>query len=474
MALTGAKDERPGWRDFAVRFIPRHASPVWMVFILIVVSIVSAAILVFLPFKAQMAMIMAFPAAIGAIYILLNPVMGVFTFYFIEFFRPQSFIPALRPLKPGLMSVLITIIAFIIHIAITKKRIIWDNINWPYIGFIIIVGSGTFTAMNSRWAYNIFEVMIIGFLVYFVALNLLDTHKRLSILIWMLLLIHAYFAVKGIPSGGHVNTTLMGDENDYALAMNSVLPFAFFLFLRTTGIKKFAALVILVLFVLAVVASMSRGGWLGLVAALGYCIIRSKKVVMSLGVALILMVAAGLFAPDKYWDEISSISDTKESTAQTRLDYWKAAVEMYKAYPITGVGAGNGSFRMPEFYGGNRDRATQWGRTFHGTLPQVIAELGTVGLICYLTMMIWAFVYLNRIFKHCAHNRASPAFIWADSILGGMIGYLVSATFLSSTYYPQLWTLYAFTVILLRLTLRETPIIAYNEGASAPPRPLTV
>jgi O-antigen ligase len=185
-----------------------------------------------------------------------------------------------------------------------------------------------------------------------------------------------------------------------------------------------------------------------LAAVIVFSIIRSKRKLLSLGIVGVIILAIFLFAPPDFMQQVQSISDTDEGTAQSRINYWKAAVRMYIDNPIIGVGAGNGPIRMPEYVQGFRSSATQWGRTFHGTLPQVLAELGTLGIGLYMLMVIYALRIIMRVRKRAILEDDETMVTIADGLTGAMIGYMVSATFLSTAYYPQLWTLFVFTIIL--------------------------
>jgi O-antigen ligase len=205
---------------------------------------------------------------------------------------------------------------------------------------------------------------------------------------------------------------------------------------------------------------MSRGGWVGLTGIILYCIMGSKRKVLSLAITTGLALAVVMFAPAQYWTEVNSISDTNEATARTRINYWKAGVSMFVDNPIIGVGAGNGPVRMSEYVHGFRDNATQWGRTFHGTFPQVMAELGGLGLGLYLILIIYATSLLVKIRKRAFTDNDVIVQIISSAIIGSIIGYILTATFLSTAYYPHLWTLFVLTFILYFLP---------NEGKSELP-----
>jgi putative inorganic carbon (HCO3(-)) transporter len=440
-----------------------------LIFLLFVLFLGAALTLAILPNMLQYAMIAAVPAIVFAITILKNVYLGVFYYYLFEFLRPVDFIPALRPLKIVMLIELLTLIAWLFYLIKNHAKIKWDNFNNLYIGFIAVMGFTIITAMNNRFAFNMTQAMLVNFVIFLIATNIVDSKARLNRLIWLLLLIHVYHALKGVynfavvgfvaagqHTTGRTGSGFIGDENDFALALNTMIPFAYFFFMSfRNGFKKYFSLFLVLIFILGVVASNSRGGWVGLGAVIIFCIARSKRKLLSLGIVALLLLAGALFAPPDFWQEMQSISDTNAGTAQSRLNYWKAAGRMYLDSPIIGVGAGNGPIRMPEYVQGFRSSATQWGRTFHGTLPQILAELGTLGIGFYLLMVIYAFKTLFRVRKRAVAEDNESLSTIADCLTGSMIGYLACATFLSTAYYPQLWTLFVLIIILKYLPMRE-------------------
>jgi probable O-glycosylation ligase (exosortase A-associated) len=417
-----------------------------------------------IPRDFQLVIIFAIPAAIFAILILLNPFIGVYVYLLFEYLRPYDLIPALLPLKLPIVIIGITAISWVIRLSRTKTMI-WTNFSWLYLGFVALIAFTVFTADIYFYALQVFKEALVVFVMFVVAVNVVNNYSRLRKLVWLLLAIHLFLALEGISNyifadatkagqqtSGAVGTFFLADENDFALALNVMLPFAFFSAVYARRFyTRMIALGITVSLIFGVVSSFSRGGWVGLVAALGFCLLRTKRKVLSLSIAVVLSIALIMVAPEEYWDEISTISDTRETTAVTRLNYWKAAVNMYLDYPIVGVGASNGGAQLPNYITGYRNPATQWGRAFHGTLPQVLAELGTVGIALYLGMIITAFRYLSRIRRDAIREGGDYETIqMVDSVIGGIVAFLVTGTFLSTAYYPQLWTLFTLAMIIVR------------------------
>lgn len=430
------------------------------------ISLLSGYVLAKLPNKLQLVLMAAVPAFIVVTTIISNPYLGIFYYFLNEYLRPVDFLTGLRPLRLSLLIEALTLVSWILFLGRFQRKLKWDKLNNLYIAFIAVMGLTVVTAMNNRYAFDTTQLMIVNFVIFLIATNIVNSERRLEGLIWLLLIVHLYHAFKGIynyaiigyvaagqRTSGVTGSSFIGDENDFALALNVMLPFAYFYYVYTKNLfKKYLSFSIMVIFVLAVVSSMSRGGWVGLMAIIFYCIIKSKRKVRSLVITGALAAAIVLFAPAEYWQEVQSISDTNEATAQSRFNYWKAGVRMFLDNPLIGVGAGNGPIRMPEYVQGFRDSATQWGRTFHGTLPQVLGELGGLGFGLYIIMIIYALRLLAYIGKLPFIENSETLHVASSGAAVSIVGYMVTATFLSTAYYPQLWTLFAFTIILKYLS----------------------
>ena len=444
-----------------------------------------------MPAKISYLMIAIIPGILVCLLILKNAYLGVLAFYFYSFLRPYDFIPALRPLRFTMIIEIVTLLAWIIHVFITKQKLKWCNFNWFFLGFVAVIGLTVITARNNFYAYENFLAMFTYFVIFFVASNIIDSEKRVYRIIWLLMLIHAYFALKGTytfvtgqhidalgkTTSGIVGSGFIGDENDFALAINVFVPFAYFGVIYFKGKLKLVSLGLLTIFIMGVVSSFSRGGLVGLVCLTIYCILSSKRKLAGLGVALVAAVLMVIFAPASYWQEAESIQDVNEGTAMSRIRYWEAAFKMYADHPLIGVGAGNGGIHMPEYVyvGEDRDPNTQYGRAFHGTMPQIFAELGTLGAVCYIIMLVMAVLLMRKVIKAHAGKEDSdlPVYL-ARSLIGSVIAYITTATFISTAYYPYLWTIYTLIVALAlawksadRQNAATAPVMAVNDRPGA-------
>lgn len=452
------------------------------VLVLAVISVGAALALLILPDKIQLAMILAVPGLVFLLIVLLNPYVGICIYLIFEFMRPYDLFPVLLPLKVPMLVIGTTGLAWLIRVS-RAGGIRMYRFTWVYLAFVALIGFTVVTAGNYYFALQTFKAMIIYVIIFFASLDFVNSYKRLNRIVWLMLLIHLYLALKGTlnylggqyvfgnqVTSGAVGTSFLADENDYALALNVMIPFAFFAVTYSHKLlAKLASFGILISLMFGVVSSFSRGGWLGLVAAIGYCLLRSKRKAVTISFAIVLIITLAIAAPSSYWNEIATISDTHQATAETRFHYWKAAVRMYLDYPLIGVGASNGGPHLPDYMTGIAHPEREWGRAFHGTFPQVLAELGTVGIVLYLSLLIMAFRNLSRARRSALHDSEDTMTIqFSDSIIGAMLAYLVSATFLSTAYYPQLWTLLTFSMVVYKLNSeRLEHFREESEAASA-------
>ncbi len=133
----------------------------------------------------------------------------------------------------------------------------------------------------------------------------------------------------------------------------------------------------------AVFLTGPRGGLVGLTASLFACLVfsRNPKVL----VAVLIPVFVTVFAVQG-GDVLKSRSQTivdyeGETSAETRLQAWAAAVGMLKEYPFTGVGVACFVKAMPDF-SDKQPRAT------HSVPFQFAGEIGAFALIAYCLIVL--------------------------------------------------------------------------------------
>ncbi|HED37017.1 MAG TPA: hypothetical protein ENI76_02040, partial [Ignavibacteria bacterium] len=176
-------------------------------------------------------------------------------FFVIEYIRPQG----LANLKLQFVIILLMFFAFLY----AKDRS-WSKLLTAQLIFFLIVAKSLPLALNNYAVYSVMKVMF-GYIAIVFAISWLMSWRipfRQVILSWVLII--GYVSIYGMLHGGRGPGGMIGDENDLALAVVSVLPFALFGFDYLKGWGKWLSFICIVVFTAAIIASFSRGGFIGL------------------------------------------------------------------------------------------------------------------------------------------------------------------------------------------------------------------
>jgi putative inorganic carbon (hco3(-)) transporter len=193
---------------------------------------------------------------------------------------------------------------------------------------------------------------------------------------------------------------------------------------------------------LGMVASWSRGGWLGALAGVAFVIVfRSRRaLILSLTAGALLLIALilGGLNPDLIPTPITQrladipaylgfgiedlvnqpVNDDNFAVIE-RLAHWFAALRMWDRAPWLGVGVGNYATVYPEV------RLPLWEDPLghaHNIYLNILAETGLIGLFAYL--LLWTLVtgWLWRAI------RRDPDGSWERALRIGILGVIVHLT----------------------------------------------
>ena len=274
----------------------------------------------------------------------------------------------------------------------------------------------------------------------------------------------AYIAVNGILGGGDAGSSFLEDENDFALLMNMMLPFGVFLFYYEKNKKtKLFYLMASLLCIASVIASFSRGGFIGLLVVAFVVWLTSSRKILLLGVGGVMALVilnlpithpGTLVAGSTFWEEMTTITqeDVRDFNKESRMEYWKSGWEMFKDHPL-GVGPQNfgvllGNYRTDYFTERKIAPMHMWGKVAHSIWITLLAELGIPGVLIFLSLLL-ANVRDIRYLKHLstdAKDFQRYGHFLSLAFATSVAGFLSSGTFLSALYYPHYWYLTAMIV----------------------------
>ena len=390
------------------------------------------------------------------------------TFFFtilyilIDYGRPQEILP-IGFLRPTLICIIGLIIGLVFEGGLWRS---WSRQTKIILLINLLIMAYIPFARNTRAAFQTFLVMISYIPFILAVIASVNTMGRLKKLVNVLILIMLYQALYALAHKGVGAGSYFSDENDLSLYINMWLPFCYFLFSQTDSTKARILYGAGILAGLAsIVVSFSRGGFVGLVAMSAAAWFFSTRKALTLGITCVFVLMAVLVGGNTYIKEMSTVTDTKESTAQQRILSWKAAWYMFLDNPL-GVG-GNNFQKNFHRYQPRELKKGMWNRVAHSLWFTLIPELGIFGIILYFLLLKYNIKDVLALKNIPDRDDGNVRYLHqlSRAYIVSLVGFFASATFLSVLYYAHYWYLSAMIVATaaiatrLRLLREETQVM---------------
>lgn len=392
------------------------------------------------------------PAGLGAGFVIL-------VIYFIfEYVRPQS------SLLPVLSYVRIPMVLSIVLFAVFlkgDKKMLYDRLVILTVLFIAEIGVSVLYAENTYYVWSAFFGMIIILLAIILPMpTICNSKEKLATFFNIWIWIHVVVAVYSLFHSGHGPGGFLLDENDMSLTFNMVLPISIYSSMSpniTKSRKVFYRLASL-LFIVCIGFTMSRGGFLGLLSVFGFMWLLSENRAKTFFKVLMIIVVFAFpiykMIPETYITEMSTITNTEDSTRVARQYFWTKGWEMFLDNPVLGVGANNFPWNIARYQlrDPNFDIDTMslyGGRPAHSLYFTLIPELGAVGIAIFLLILYQIFMKLMEIIRLSkANGSVVDELLLAKAIIVSTVTFLVTGAFISVLYYPPFWYLIGFTLTI--------------------------
>lgn len=273
------------------------------------------------------------------------------------------------------------------------------------------------------------------------------------------------------------------DANDFAVLAVTALPIGLYSAFRPgrSALGRAFDWTGMVLLAITFVWAGSRGGFLALLATVGFLLVRYRamstgtKISAVVGIAVVVVVVAG----PAFWQQMSTMlapSTDYNITSETgRLQVWKRGIGYVKDRPFFGVGASN--FPVAEgvlsplagrsAYG----LGVRWSAA-HNAYLEVAAELGVPGLLLFLgllTSTLLMLVRLERVTEGMEGARRPRFRGLSEALMASLVGFLVAAIFLSLAYSVMLYVLAALSVGLDKAARLTAPAVMSAGAAGVRP-----
>jgi O-antigen ligase len=315
-----------------------------------------------------------------------------------EYVRPQAIYPVLAKVPWAQLLILATPTAFLLEGARFKAR---NPINLWMVAF-----SG---AVVLSWAFALYPevsqeqmfIYINWVFVFVLVGNIANTETRFFIFYGLFLLASFKMSQHGARSwaergfrrpSGAPPARLDGSRTRVSSVIQMCVFFPLVLYfigaLKKYWVKwkRILILALPITAVMSLIATNSRGAMVGAGAVGLWMLARAKHRVrgfVALGALTALVV---LVMPEEQKERFRTMGD--DNTSESRLTYWGRGIDMFKAHPITGIGYENWAPHYEATYGSTV--------LPHNIFIQGGAELGSVGLIALVGLIVASFVVNHR------------------------------------------------------------------------------
>jgi probable O-glycosylation ligase (exosortase A-associated) len=404
------------------------------------------------------------------------PFLIVLAYLLVDFGRPQDWFVPVGSIRPGVFA----LGGGMLTLFFRRELLHFPIRAWIMLALLGMMVIGTPFATNRYWAFiTTADFMLFMFGAVVPLISFVDRDSRLHRLVTFFILMHVVLALYGITHEGIGIGSFLGDENDFALALNVVIPYVFFsLYFTRSQHQRLMMFAVLGVLLIGVTTSSSRGGFVGLLAVATYCWFVSPRKFVSLLVLAIIALPVLVMVPRGYWAEMRTIQTSTQNrdTGAMRLYQWNIGWEMFKDYPLLGVGPSNYNYTSDQYESQNQKDLGYhvWGRVSHSLYFTVLPEFGIVGLTLFVAFVTLGFrdnQKVRRAYRMLAAAGAGPPSrlqrLYELSMLtrandAALVAYLVTGSFLAVFYYPHLW-LHAGIGMAIR---RSADAVMAEEGAA--------
>jgi probable O-glycosylation ligase (exosortase A-associated) len=403
---------------------------------------------------------------------LVQPIVGVMLWSWISFMNPHRLVYGGIALSApwAMLSFAVTVIGFVLQSG--PKRIPMNAVTALICVFLVMISVTTvFALAPMAQVLDKYELVFKTFVFLPLTAALLTSRRRINALVWVMVLSLGYFGIRGggftlINGGGNKvlgpPNSMIYDNNHIAVAMLVAVPLMNYLRMESRhALIRLGLLATMLLTVLAVVGTYSRGALLALGAVGGFLWLKSPhKLVTGLAIAVVLGAAVSAM-PDKWIDRMKTIENYQaDGSAMGRLEIWHVASVMAIKRPLTG-----GGFFAPytqqvvdQFVPGALSRAV------HSIWFEVLGEHGFPTFFVWIGISIAGAVYARRTIRQA---QGVPELEWCVRLakMGqvAMIAYLVGGTFLSLCYWD-----YYFTILVIIAATYEHVRVTLTQGVAPP------
>lgn len=340
----------------------------------------------------------------------------LFSVWVIRLLKPEwvvtFYVPGLGPIK---LIASLFLYALVLYTVLAYTRDL--KFDWTFGLYLGAIFCSTVLAHNTGLARKGFGTILDHYLFYVVNLTVisaLDNGMAIIDRVFKIYLIAlVFYGVSGLIFKGTVPFHVYLNNDD---AFGPFMAFgglmALFLAFREERIDRWI-MGVAGLCMVGLIASFTRGAVLSFCCGAFLVWLRSSNkgsmtLVMIIGALMFVIVGSVMFDSGAYWNELATINHSlHDEKSEGRHFLRKKAIELYELNPIFGVGPYNFGPSLAlvtlesEAMARGMRLAQYWTRVPHSLYFQILSELGTVGAVAFISIVISFWRKNRQIRKVC-------------------------------------------------------------------------
>ena len=361
-------------------------------------------------------------------------------FLFLLYANTPFILPAAEVLRPAKVVAALALVALIGETLFGRKEL---RLAWPegglLIAFVTAAALSCVTALWPGYAAEAIADLAKMALVYFFLVNCVHSERGLKGVMWIMV-IGGLFPAAGtlknylegnLDEGRAAWVGIFANPNEVAYSLVILIPLVAYLATPRSWAIRLILGAVSILYVAAIFTTFSRGGLVGLVAVIGLCAWRKRKLwIMGL---VALVIGAGLLFASRNWSRGEDFSQLDgDASLQQRLGTYQAGLNMFLDHPLLGVGFGCSLVAWPLY--APAGLYTRGALVTHNTFVQVLSETGVLGLVPFVVLLGFSLYQTRKLALQPATANVGAAIevaIWGLVICGMSGGYVL-------TWFPYL------------------------------------
>ena len=397
------------------------------------------------------------------------PFAGILTWVWFTLITPHQMAYGVYGVPLNTIIAGVTIGSILLHQDFRRGRL--DTISILVVLFAGWLFVAQFFSLNPQNSMLYTDRFIKTLVLVVLCAQLANDKLRLHALLWTIVISLGYFGAKGglftlLTLGEYrvqgIENTVLEDNNHMGIALATSLPL--FLYLRTVSSHvwvKSGLTVVLVLTIVAIFGTHSRGAFLSLLAFSAYLWTKSSHKVSILAALMVVMVPAVIFMPAKWTERMATIGEaTQDASFMGRIDAWVINSKLAVENPITGAGLRN-SYDETIAERVDPIRAPR-AKAAHSIYFEVLGGAGFVGFSFYVSIIIASFMAARRNYQK---RTVTDAPEWTSKfgyyMQISLAVFLVGGASVSLEMWDGYWLIIAMIAALSRLSDRVAKPFGY-------------